>query len=597
MKNKYIINIPAVLLLASSLLGCKKDFLDRSPITQISTQNFFNSASDLQLYVNKYYNSLGPIPGSNDNGYGRYDAGTDMVLMGNNFDVRLAGKNTVPTTGGWNYENIRDVNIFFANFSKAKGNQADLDKFYGEASFFRAWFYFSNLKNYGAIPLVDKPLPADYEAVKDIPRSPRNEVVDFILKDLDAAIDKLPLKSVATRGRLNKESALLFKSRVALYEGTWEKYHAADVFGVPGSNGKKYLEAARDAAKTLMDLSTLTLYGNSVSDYKSMFYSTDLSRVSEAIIWKDYSAAVGIINRVQNYTTITLNAGASKTFVESFLCLDGKPIKYNGTTNPLYQGDRNLSDVFKNRDPRLSASIAVPGQNLATNSVFQEPTLDKKDEFRDVTGYRIAKGFDNTLTIPVTAPSVTGAIIFRYAEALLNYAEARAELGELTQSDLDLTVNKLRARAKNLDNTRVADLSISGIGVTDSDPQFSWGSSPIVNEIRRERMVELNLEGFRRDDLMRWAIADRIFSGGFRPLGMKYLGSSTQAYFVINNPTFDTNTVTGNGKAIYLDANGYVDAYKGSLPSGFAFVKGRDYLGALSINDMNLGNYPQNPGW
>ncbi|SUJ21114.1 SusD family [Sphingobacterium spiritivorum] len=597
MKNKYINNILGVLLLGGTLVGCKKDFLDRKPITQISTENFFNSPADLQLYVNKYYGTLGPISEGNANGYCRYDANTDMLLLGNSYDTRLAGQNTIPSTGGWSYGNIRDVNIFFANFSKAQGNQTDLDKFYGEASFFRAWFYFGNLINYGAIPIVDKPLPAEYEVVKDIPKSPRNQVVDFILKDLDAAIDKLPLKSVATRGRLNKEAALLFKSRVALYEGTWEKYHAADVFGVPGSDGQKYLQAARDAAKALMDLGTLKLYGNSISDYKKMFYSTDLSSVSEAILWKDYSVASGIINRVQNYSNIALNAGASKTFVESFLCLDGKPIKYNGTTNPLYQGDRNLDEVFKNRDPRLTASIAVPGYNLATNAVFQEPTLDKKDEFRDVTGYRIAKGFDNTLTIPITTPSITGALIFRYAEALLNYAEARAELGELTQADLDLTVNKLRARAKNSDNTRVADLSISGTGVTDADPQFSWGSSPIVNEIRRERMAELNLEGFRRNDLMRWAIADKIFSGGFRPLGMKYLGSSTQAYFVINNPAFDTNTVSGNGKAVYLDANGYLDPNKGALPAGFAFVKGRDYLVALSINDMNLGNYPQNPGW
>lgn len=583
-------------LFLAGMISCKKDFLDRKPITSISPVNFFNTASDLQLYVNKYYSSLGPLPGGFDIGFSGYDQGTDD-LVGPSYSALFAGKTTLPSGGGWSYGNIRDVNYFFANYAKATGDQNLINQYLGEASFFRAWFYFPNIKNYGDVPLIDKVLPAVYDKVKDIPRTARNLVIDFMLNDLDTAIANLPLKSDATRGRLNKEAALLFKSRVALYEGTWEKYHKDDVFGVAGSDGSKYLKIARDAAKALMDLNTRSISGNTIMDYDKLFMSLDLSTNTEAILWKDYSIAEGITTLVQKYGNGGNNVGMTKTFIESFLCLNGKPIKYNGTTNPMYQGDNDLTKIKINRDPRLNVVWISPGQQVSENAIYIVPALNRGNEFRDVTGYQIRKGIDSTITRPPVVNVSYATIIFRYAEALLNYAEARAELGEITQADLDMTVNALRARATDAQGHRVAELTLAGTGVTDDNPEYSYGSSPIVNEIRRERRVELSLEGFRKDDLMRWAIADKIFKNGYLPLGIKYLGTPTEAYFAANLPDWNASTIAGDGKGQYLNSDGYIDPFKGALPEGYSFKAERDYLRPLSINEISLGGYKQNPGW
>lgn len=597
MKNKILIFLTAFAF-ASGIVSCKKDFLNRYPITGIAPQTFFASPNDLKLYVNKYYGSLGPIPGGWDIGYNWYEAGTDNVAGGNGFSPTFAGTRVVPTNGGWDYTSIRDVNYLFDNYQKATGDQNEIKKYVGEASFFRAWYYFRNLKTYGDIPIVKSVLPAAYDLVKDIPRSPRNKVVDFMLEDLDVAIANLPLKKDAERGRLNKEAALLFKSRIALYEGTWEKYHKNDKFGVSGADGTNYLQIARDASKAIINLGSLAVSGNSISDYRKLFMDPNIGSNKEAILWKDYSTTEGVTTLVQNYGAGANNAGITKALIESYLCTDGKPIKYNGTTvNSLYQGDG--TDLYKikiNRDPRLNAIWISPGQSTSVNRVYIVPALDKADEFRDVTGYQIIKGIDTTLARPLVTNVSYPTIIFRYAEVLLNYAEAQAELGQITQADLDLTVNALRRRATE-NGMRVPDLTLAGLGVTDVNPEYSWGSSPVVNEIRRERRVELALEGFRADDLMRWAIADKIFNNGYRPLGIKYIGSATQNWFIANNAAWNANTVANNGNGQYLNADGYIDPYKGQIPAGYKFNKDRDYLAPISVSEMTLGGYPQNPGW
>ncbi len=257
---KLILFASAVLLLNA----CKKGFLDRAPLDRISDAEYWKTTNDLQLYCNGFYSRMLPIY----NGFGNIgiygldaDYGSnDMIEMA--YNTALNGERTVPSTGpsttpvnsivGWSvtdWGHIRNVNYFLANYTRVSADAAAVNPFVGEALFFRAWFYFGMMKSYGALPWINKPLLTTDTSLIFGARLPRNIIADSILADLDRAIAFLPTKTKALPQRVTKEIAMAFQSRVALFEGTWEKYHAGTPFGVSGSNGSQYLtKAARETA-------------------------------------------------------------------------------------------------------------------------------------------------------------------------------------------------------------------------------------------------------------------------------------------------------------------------------------------------------------
>ena len=570
---KYIKYIAPVLFILLMLNSCSKQ-LDLSPQDTITNAQYWSQPNDLTIYVNQFYTAF-PV----NNGYFVSpfwaDINSDDMIPGT-YDQRLAGENTASSgNANWNFSRIRSVNYGLENYQRIQGTFSQLSAGVGELKFFRAYFYFGLVKLYGDVSWLSKTINIDSKELYD-GRTKRNIVIDSVLADLDSAIAYLPLKASASPNRLNKECALLFKSRVALYEGTWEKYHASTPFGVNGADFQKYLQAAATASKTLIDLGTAQLFipDDPYNYFREVFGNTDLSSNPEMLLWKKNILALGMGLHIQGALYQGGDRGLSKSLVESFLCKDGLPI----STSPLYKGDDNLTDVVTDRDPRLSQSMWVPGEpytvkNNVVLEYFSLPWLDKTGELRCTSGYQLAKG--RTVRVELAKDDgETASIIFRYAEALLNYAEAKAELGSLTQADVDISINKLRERVQ------MPDLNISAI-VT--DPNWLYPAlSPGINEIRRERRVELACEGYRLDDLERWADMDRLV--GQRPLGAKFKQS-------------DFPTLVP-GSSILVNADGYIDPYQKALPTGYKFKVDRDYLLPIPQLELNLNeNLDQNPGW
>jgi len=567
MKTKTYI----LLIFVIGILSCE-DYLDRYPLDAISSNQYWTTAQDLQLYVNQYYTRF---PNDTRNDGTILDNNSDN-LVESVYNSVLAGTRTVPASGGgWSWSDIRNVNYFLNHYNTVDAPWGSVKQFVGEAYFFRAYFYFNMLSNFGDLPWINEPLHSESEELF-MERAPRQIVVDSIVADLDKAISYMNNKGEVSASRLNRQIAMLYKSRVCLFEGTWEKYHANSPFGVSSSDGSKYLVQARDAAKQLIDEKLYDVYttGEPYKDYYRLFGQNDYSSNSEVMLWKKWDISLGL-QRWQP-SIWGMDRGVTKSLIDDYLCIDGKPI----STSSLYEGDDNLLNTVKNRDPRLSQLIYLPGDPIniigSDTTLFDKPDIDKSGSYLCVTGFQLKKysnRWDDHLKEDYYQSQI-GSIIFRYAEALLNYAEARAELGEITQIDLDLTINKLR------DRIAMPHLLLNSISV---DPDWDYPElSPVINEIRRERRIELACEGLRLSDLLRWR-SHNIFTG-FRPIGMKFIQSDFPDMMI--------------GTNVYLDQNGYIDPYQKSLPLGYGFKPERDYLYPIPSVEFTLNSsLSQNPGW
>jgi len=583
MKLKIALYLAAMFAIVQ--MACKKDFLDKYPLDQITTVDFWKTSNDLKLYVAQFYPAaFNHPPGDWQSGDFINDIQSDdvgSVLA----DTKLQGARVVPASGGWDYSNIRGLNIFMANYDKVKDPFDSYKMYVGEAYFLRAFFYFKLVMEYGSVPYVSVPLGTNSEELYG-PRTARNLVIDSIVNDLDKAIEYLPSGKQEGSTRLSREIALLFKSRVCLFEGSWEKYHADDAFKVDDPQPGKYFDLAALAAKRLIESGLYSVYstGTPQWDYFNLFSQVDYSANTEVMFWEKFDVSLGKGNvfQFQIATGKSNGSGMTKSFVESYLCKDGRPIVLqNGTTNPLYHGDANLKTVAENRDPRFVQTIFTPGFPMKISgrdtTFFKEPGVNEPGLSRCPTGYQINKflNFDpvhyaSLETLPV---GFTGWIIFRYAEALLNYAEAKAESGTITQADVDLTINKLR------DRVGMPHLSIANI---ERDPHWQFPELPaVLNEIRRERRIELACEGFRGLDISRWAVADKLIVGK-RPLGAK----------------FNSTDYPDLNAANFLLTDGYFDPLKTQLPGGYGYKIDRDYLSPISTQELSLNsNLVQNPGW
>ena len=568
------------LFLGALILSSCEDFLDKTPLDQITDQNYWKTTSDLELYVNQYYTQFpGFTIGSQNAGIFSIDNNSDNMIPAA-FNTTLGGVSTLPSSGGgWSWTNIRSVNVFLDNYKNVASPLEDYNTYVGEAMFFKAYFYFNLLKTFGDVPWYAKPLQTNSEGLFD-PRTPRHVVADSILSLLDNAITRLKVSDDVIPFRINKEVALLFKSRVALFEGTWEKYHAGTAFGAAENKANVFLQQAVDAASELINMGTVGIYstGNPAKDYVNLFNAADYAGISEVMLWKKFDRNLAMGHSVYLTTYNGHGTGLSKELVESYLATDGLPISLSG----VYNGDANYITETVNRDPRLIQTIFMPGDEVTVRDgnvvrSFEKPDLAESSFFINTTGYQIEKGHRPVkYTDADFNDSDNASIIFRYAEVLLNYAEAKAELGTVTQEDLDMSVNKLRDRV-SMPHMNLTDIS------SWNDPDWDFPTlTPAINEIRRERRVELASEGFRFDDLRRWKAHHLVV--GVRPLGAKFSPS--------DYPELEV------GKDIFINGDGYIDPYQKSLPSGWGFDPNRDYLSPIPTNELTLNsNLAQNPGW
>ncbi len=570
------------LLSSSTLLSCAD--LDRPPLDTITDQEMTFTKTEMELYANKYY---GAFPGFSDKSFSlgifEEDNSSDNLVSGDyGYNSQLAGTITVPSAGGgWNWGDIRSINFFLDSYHVTKESPEVANPYIGEMYFWRAWHYYNLLKQFGDLPWYNEPMTTDSDELY-APRLSRSIIADSIIVDLDKASELLPPKDKAVPGRIHKDVALLFQSRVALYEGSWEKYHNGTVFGVANADPSKYFRKSADAAKQIIDSNTYSIepVGNDLEwGYWRLFNQTDYSANNEVLLWKKFDRSLDLYHMAQNYLGVSdKNSGLSKYLVESYLLKDGKPI----SVSPLYMGDNSIEDVVQNRDPRLAQTMYQEGYarviiNGDTIGKFVVPDLTFESRLRNTTGYQMYKGVDPGADHALG--DVGGSIIFRYAEALLNYAEAKAELNEVNQTVLDETINKLRDRV-NMPHMA------TGVGFTDPNWDFPE-LSPLLNEIRRERRVELAVEGYRFDDLMRWAASELIK----RPmLGAKMKQFSDKPN--IFQPVLDPSAIPTNPE-------GYIAPHWNSpAQNGWQFDPNKHYLKPLPSNEIVLNpSLEQNPGY
>ena len=563
------------LLLIIGLTACDDDFLNLYPLDAISDVNYFTTPEDLETYMNSFYSTTYFAKYPNHGA----DFNSDNQV-GTNVNTRLQGTRVVATSGSIGFGWIRRVNYFFDNYKKVEEGYEleDYQQYLGEAHFFRALSYYTMLQQYGDIQWITHELKTDSPELYN-PRDSRDLVATNIIASLDSAAMYLTADKTRGQGRVNRWMALLIQSRVALFEGTWQKYHANTPFGVPNANPEKYLQKAADAALELIESGVYGIYstGNPESDYYDLFALQDYYNNSEIMFWREYNnelsrGSSSFTNDRNHRMEFPNNNSITKELADSYLCIDGRPI----STSPLFQGHNSLSDEMENRDPRFY-------QNIATHDrvwrIHRDGTVEYWGEVYDrlnsnaahnsPAGYINIKGYNPDMNYHVQQYEESPGIIYRYAEALLNYAEAKAELGQITQTDIDISIKELR------DRVGMPNLDLSNIP---HDPNWDFPDlSPIINEIRRERRVELAVEGYRWDDIARWAAADELIVGK-RPTG--FLASQiTEVPFPVND-------------------DGFLDPFKNAMPNGYGFDVNRDYLNSIPLTEMVLNpNLTQNPGW
>lgn len=550
------------------------DFLDRPPLDQIGIDDYWKSSVDLKNYTARFYESL-PYHENNLSTAGRESATTNVTYRTAN--SILNGETTL-STGSWQsgFAPIRSVNIFLDNYNKCEDPYSSWKQYLGEAQFFKAWIYFDLVQTYGDVPWYTHALTPDDEAELIKPRDSRIVVVDSILSLLDKAIINLEKKDEAPWGNnsINKEAALAFKSRVALFEGTWQKYHSDDEFGTAGADPDKYFQACVDAGKELINGDyNVGIYstGNSDQDYFDLFKTGDMGAVSEVLLYRAYNIGE-FIGHNQNYynTTTPSELGATWEYVSSHLGNDGEPIDYLSIAQEV-KGNDFLEMLASDVDLRLRQSIWIPGdvQHYPSNVIFDFPPIFAGSRENNPTGFQVKKYANPEQELDYANANDAGRIIFRYGEVLLNYAEALEELNGTVAYD---ELNLLRARAGMPDFEVLSQ---------DADPNkidYGYDISDALYEIRRERRVELAFEVLREQDWKRWA-AHELFLNK-RPKGYPF--SSME--FPDESPV--------------VDENGLLDPLQVELSGGYNFIPGRNYLESVPQTELTLNpNLSQNPGW
>jgi len=543
MNKIYKIGLLAILLATS----CNDDYLEKYPLDEISDATFWKTASDVEMYANQFYATL-------------FDARLAWFNVDNASDNQIPSSrniytwneyNVPATDGGWgksDWLQIRRCNYALDRIATMTITDPALKRAEGEIRFFKSFHYLEKLKKFGEVPWLNTSLTPESPELT-APRDSRETVTNNILADLDFAIANLPESSTADR--LTKYAALALKTEVCLYEGTFRKYHQV------GTGHEELLRLAATSAEQIINSNQFSVYktGKVEEDFFDLFVQYELKGNSEGILVQRFITDKRMHNNVRQLGEP--QTGYSKDFVESYLCQDGLPI----ALSPLYKGDANFADEFVNRDPRMRQSIYREDRPYR---IFDNGTVNYKEmpEFLNAncpTSYFIIKGYSPFEKDRLPSTSIIDDFIYRYGKVLLDYAEAKAELGECTQDVLDGTINLLR------DRVGMPHLSVA-VGFTDPNwPNWEVPISPLLNEIRRERRIETSAEGDRWDDLVRWK-AGKLLENPKTILGAR-------------------DPANGNLRVIY---------------PGFAARKwdNKLYLYPIPTQEITLNpNLTQNPGW
>lgn len=598
---KVTIKYIGTFLTASILFASCEGFLDRFPQDKLSPETFLANETEMQTYTNSYYTMF---PAAGD----MYNEFSDLVI-GTDLSQALWGGRTI-TSGesGWSWTNLRKLNTFLEYADNCKDENVR-NQYIALTRFFRAYFYFEKVKMFGDVPWYDHTIDSE-SADLNKPRDSRELVMQEMIKDIDFAINNLP--EAHSDYRVTKWTALAFKSRFCLYEGTFRKYHAGSetlkTLPADAQPYTYYLELAADAADEFMKTSGYSLYTAETlaTNYVNLFnkYSVSEGTNKEIILARNYNIEFGVVHSANaSYQSATLGRpGLTRKLVASYLMKDGSRF-----TDKAGWETMNFMQETKDRDPRLAQSIRTSGFCRLNSTDPVAPHLGNT-----VTGYAPIK-YLTGIADDTYQTSYNDIPLFRTAEVYLNYAEAKAELGTITQADVDRTIKLLRERVG------MPNLNVQAAN-NNPDPylqdkytgypkvaQKNSSNVGVILEIRRERAIELLQEGFRYYDVIRWAEGATFET----PLqGMYFPGEGT---FDLNED--GTNDITlyketlpaGAAALAYKigveiklseEDKGCIEFHRDTRP-GWKWNETKDYYYPIPVGDRNLTNgaLTQNPGW
>lgn len=582
------------------------DHLDTEPSETVSTETYFKdaNAAALQLYANGFYPMLSGHGGYQSYGFGMLegDFNSDNMLPWS-YNQRSFGHNVAQTNadGAWNWENIRKANNFLKYYELSPASESDKKKILGQILFFKSYDYFNKLREYGDLPWYDNVLETGGEDLYKA-RDSRELVVTNIIRDLDQAIDALPKKSVVSQ--VSKDAALALKARVCLFEGSWRKYQG-------GNNAEKYFRLAKEAAGELMEPEYgYSLYAGSAPEksYYELFIQTSYNGNSEVILSKEYDPAQGKGNNVSRQIGTGENPfGMSKNMADDYLSIDGMP----KAISPLHSTGESFIEELQKRDPRMLQTIATPEdgeftyyldgkrpaianmfnslKDITLNGVTIDITKGANSQYKwadkgaTSTGYSVVKFYNPAEDQSAHHVGSIDAPLFRFAEILLIYAEASAELGDPgMQSVLDRTINKLRERVG-------FDVKLTVNPTVDPRqeamyPNVSGANATLIREIRRERRIEMMGEGLRFYDISRWKIGHVL--------------NEKRAGFVPDPTLYSVEEIAKLKSDMGTLPDGSLSVYEARVQSAPNF-QDKNYLLSIPINEMSLNPNlkPNNPGW
>ena len=566
---------------AIACISCE-DMLDYQPKDRLSPDTYFKTETDCELWTNNYYTVFPSAEGI-------YSEPYDVIVRDVLADEISGVRKPMPTDGNWNWEKLREMNFFLSRASQIEDESVRLE-YEGLTRFFRAYFYFEKVKRYGDVPWVDRPLGSDEEELYK-GRDSRELVMEKVMEDVDFAIANLP--EVQNVYRVTRWTARALKSRIALFEGTFRKYHGLDGY-------EEFLLACVNASEPFLT-GPYSIYTSGSTPYQDLFTSQNAIE-TEIILARAYTSAIsGMTHDVNGHLTgATMGRpGMTRNVVNMYLMRDGS--RYTDQEN---YAIKTFVEECKNRDLRMAQTLRTPGYKRIGGSKELAPDLS-----RSTTGYQLIKYLTEE-KYDANKASTNDMPLFRLAEVLLNYAEAKAELGTLKQADLDNTIRPLRVRAG------LPDLDMEEANANPdpylSSPETGYANvtgdnKGVILEIRRERTLETPMEGLRYWDIMRWKEGKRFE----KPIeGLYFPG--TGEYDLDGNGSvdvciYDTEKAPGNSAdVLYLKLGTDIVLSGGTSGNVLAhstqqrtWNEERDYLYPIPTDDRVLtqGAISQNPGW
>ncbi|MHA4847337.1 RagB/SusD family nutrient uptake outer membrane protein [Flavitalea antarctica] len=591
MKTLYI----GIVLAGFAFTSCTK--LEQLPQSTASKDAVFGTENGLKLYTNSFY-GMDVMPRNSI----RLDAMSDYLAVKQVPDFIRQGGFGANNSSGWSWRDLRNINYFIENNTNPAVPEGVRNNYMGIARYFRAFFYMERIKRFGDVPWIGKPLDID-DAELMAPRDSRELVMDSVLADLNFACANISTANDPTRTTITKWVAYAFKSRVCLFEGTYRKYHTE--LNLTGTANKWLQEAVTAADEVIKKggFSLNTAGGPGVS-YRQVFIS-NTPLTNEVLQASVSDVTLGVLNDANWYWTSGTygdKASLTRTFVNTYLNLDGTPF----TNNPAYKTTL-FKDEVKNRDLRLKQTIRSGDYKRINNGVQVAAPPVFSYTF---TGYQPIKLALDDVYYDAGNLNTNNVPLYRYAEVLLNYAEAKAELGTLTNAEWALTIGALRARGGITGGLATKPVIADPYLIANYFPNIS---DPTILEIRRERGIELSLEGFRFPDILRWkagelmeqewngfyvpslntpldlnedGVLDVAFYQGTRPSptvpGVTYVDVSPKIGNAINSQQLKNGT---SGELIWMNEikRDWTDKH---------------YYYPIPLNDLQRNpNLKQNPGW